>query len=556
VQWGQQQGTTVPLIVLWDGAQSVSIGQLDTINHTWTPFASKDMVVTRNLTVGGTLNVTGATTILTAAPSSNSTAAASTAFVKSNQACQTASGLGFVGDGSTDNLATWNNWILSLAGSPGCIAFGAGNFKFTNTINISSSSVSIYGAGGASPLMPVTLFTFSGATNGLVHNSSLTTTLDVRDLAINSTTTTGAIIGINDLSANYTLIDHVYVNNFNNCANFTNPGGMRIRSLFCVNGQSPGTASVGTGIELQGQSSFVNHIQDTLVQGYNKEYYFHSTNTLPTVGIEDVQILNSACGLGEVCITIDATDTGYGPFNYSFTNMSVNVTTQFLNCTSCNDVTVTGGNWLFANGVGSCTGTLNMFDIGSAHAAHKFTLRDAWIGVQGTGTSTANSMLTAEASADDVQITGNHIDTNLLTMSASYFQIASGATGVVERDTAWRTNFAPANPPSNAITNAGSSATNKLQTYTLGPPTYNAGCGGSATFSAGSNGQRGTVIEGGANTSCTINLPTPNRSITPICTAVATQNAFPNTLTTVTAALMTITHASNASTWTYDCGPY
>jgi hypothetical protein len=236
--------------------------------------------------------------------------------------------------------------------------------------------------------------------------------------------------------------------------------------------------------------------------------------------------------------------------------MSVNVTTQFIYCSSCNDILVTGGNWLFANAVGSWTGSQNMFEIGGAHAAHKFTLRDTWIGAQGVGTSTANSMLSAEMTADDVQITGNHIDTIQMTMTAGYFQIASGATGVIERDTAWRTSFAPVSPPANAIDNFSTSPTNKLQSYTLGLPTYGSGCGGSATFASGSNGERGSVLEGGANTTCTINFPTPNRAIVPNCIDVATQSAFPNTLTTVTAALMTVTHASNASTWTYSCAPY
>jgi hypothetical protein len=36
-QWGVQQGTTTPNVVIFDGVQNVPIGQLNTTTHTWTP---------------------------------------------------------------------------------------------------------------------------------------------------------------------------------------------------------------------------------------------------------------------------------------------------------------------------------------------------------------------------------------------------------------------------------------------------------------------------------------------------------------------------------------
>ena len=56
-QLGLQQGTTTPVLVIFDGTQNVSIGQLNTVAHTWSP------IVSGNLTVPSNLTVTGSTTL-------------------------------------------------------------------------------------------------------------------------------------------------------------------------------------------------------------------------------------------------------------------------------------------------------------------------------------------------------------------------------------------------------------------------------------------------------------------------------------------------------------
>lgn len=68
VQWGQQQATSTPNIVIFDGVANVAIGQLNTTTHVWTPVLPSPLVLAGGLTVTGTtslqtLNVSGVSTL-------------------------------------------------------------------------------------------------------------------------------------------------------------------------------------------------------------------------------------------------------------------------------------------------------------------------------------------------------------------------------------------------------------------------------------------------------------------------------------------------------------
>jgi hypothetical protein len=146
--------------------------------------------------------------------------------------------------------------------------------------------------------------------------------------------------------------------NFNFGILFNNPGGTRLLSAFITNGQFPGVSTTSQGITYTG-AGFVNHIQDTLVQNFAYGYIFNST-PVSNQGLEDLQVLNLAYGYVWKCITIESTNTGYGPFNYSFLNMSVNAVGNLMYILECNNIVVHGGNWLGVAPVGSWTGGFNL----------------------------------------------------------------------------------------------------------------------------------------------------------------------------------------------------
>jgi hypothetical protein len=76
---------------------------------------------------GGTTNYLRADGTFAAPPGSGTSAA-----------CPSAASLGFVGDGSTDNVATWNTWAAGFTSAMAgyCIDFGTGWYKFSSGVSI------------------------------------------------------------------------------------------------------------------------------------------------------------------------------------------------------------------------------------------------------------------------------------------------------------------------------------------------------------------------------------------------------------------------------------
>ena len=81
---------------------------------------------------------------------------------------------GGAGDGTTDNLTPWNNLIASFGTNSGCVAFGAGKYKFTGAAtavysNTTRQAISVFGAGADTSVLY-----FPNATDGLVFTMGAT----------------------------------------------------------------------------------------------------------------------------------------------------------------------------------------------------------------------------------------------------------------------------------------------------------------------------------------------------------------------------------------------
>ena len=431
---------------------------------------------------------------------------------------------------------------------------------FNKPISVCSQSVDFQGNGGNLNGVSSTTLQFTNATDGIDHCSSTSTSkVELHDIGLSSTSFTGNITGINDANANGTYLSNVKFSGFNNCISFNNPEFTRVLSVSCINGQAVGSSSSGTGVSYAGTNSFVNRIDNTLMQNYQVSYSFYSTNSSVSssqLGIEDMQVLNSACGGTATCIQIQAAYSGYGPFNYSFENMSVDAVSRFIYAPSGNDILVKGGNWLVDPAVGSWQGNLNMIDIGTGGTqCHGFHMRDMWFAPNGS--VTMNTLVTGEAGSSDVEFSNNYIETETTTTTSAYFQVAPGATRFLEKDTNWVLFFAPTPPPAKAV-NYNGNADPSIKFYSVGMtvPTLSS-CGNSPSLSAGSNAAEGQILEGGGSPqSCTLTFAPPTRALPPYCELFSTQSQFPVTLNVASQGQLTFTHAASPLTVNYRCRPY
>jgi hypothetical protein len=443
---------------------------------------------------------------------------------------------------------------INAAMGPLAIRLPPGVAMLNKALSICNQSVAFFGSGGNSATTATTLLNFTGGTDGIDHCGGSATSVELQDIGLNSTTTTGSLYGVNDAAANYTYLRNVLINGFRNGILFNNPGGTRLLSVWLHNGQAAGADTSSTGVTFTGRG-FVNHISDTLAQGYAISYHFTST-PISSMGLEDIHVINSACGGTWKCIIIDSTDPTYGPFNYSFTNMSVDAAGSFLFAPECNNVLVTGGDWLADTAVGSWTSGQNLFDLGTGTSGcHMVRLRDLWFG--NSTVVAPNSFASVEATSNDVIFSGIHLETVNVSMVSGWYQVANGATNVIERDTAWVQFFSPIAPPSNAIISLSSSTTNKLQSFVLGPPTVSA-CGTSPIVGSGATGEQGTIVMGtGSPTGCTVTFPVPNRAVAPSCILLSRQPSFPVQPITISTSQIVWTNPATSGLFVdYRCTPY
>jgi hypothetical protein len=132
VIWGQQQATTTPNIVIFDGSQNVPIGQLNTLAHTF------------SLPVGSTITnpILVNPTATTPAATDNSANVATTAWYASLKNFRTFQSFGAVGNGAADDTAA----VQTALNSNLPISCN-GTFNITGLVTIAARSFQIFGGG-------------------------------------------------------------------------------------------------------------------------------------------------------------------------------------------------------------------------------------------------------------------------------------------------------------------------------------------------------------------------------------------------------------------------
>ena len=343
------------------------------------------------------------------------------------------------------------NSAIAAATGPVAIHFGATHARASHPIASCAQSVALHGWGPK-----VTIIDFVGS-DGWDHcqgAGATDTKIEAQNLRLHSLSSGGSTYGI---KATFTPdrnveLRNVEIDGFNACALFTNAAGTLIDHGLCASEIAPGSTTVGNGIEFAGTSSFVNHVRDTLVQGYAVGYRYHSTNPAGSLGLEDVSIENSAAGGAKFCIEIVADYSGYSPLEYSVRNFSCDATSGFVDAEAVSGLNIEGGDWLVDAPVGTWTGVgADFFTFKRVNSAR---LRDAWISnnavVMSIG-SYVHVMDSGPAPATDVKITDNKIEYQGLTTSEAMIVKDVGTTGVAARGNVFTQFFAPTVPPSNAF---------------------------------------------------------------------------------------------------------
>jgi hypothetical protein len=340
------------------------------------------------------------------------------------------------------------NSYIAAASGPVTIRFPPGIARLSRPIASCAQSVSLFGSG---PHGTILNFLDSDGWDHCQSSTPTDTKIEARDIQFHSLTTGGALFGIRAsfIQDKNILMDDVELNGFNSCIDLTNAAGARIKDTWCYSGMLAGTETVGDGIAIRGVNTFVEHIQDSLMQNYTTAYKFTSINALPTVGVEDVSIINCACGAVSNCVQILANSPNYSPLNYSIINMSADAAAGFVNADQVAGLLISGGDWLVDAPVGSWTGVGQ--DFFRFRRAMSVRLLNTWISNNAL-TLTINSYIHVLGTfpASDVQIVGNKFEYHNLTVSLAQIAVDAAARAVIERDSIFTDFFVPTAPPANA----------------------------------------------------------------------------------------------------------
>ncbi len=433
-----------------------------------------------------------------------------------------------------------------------------GKAFMNHSLMIGVNSVSFFGSGGINqPNFGInpgsqSWFHWTVSTNGIDHAIATNSKVEIHNMMMDQTFFGGGIIGINDQAANNTLLEHVLISGFNNCINLVNARGTKLEDVVCENRQAPGIDISNVGITYSGTMAFINHAHNVLMQGFALGYHYHSTN-MGGEGLEDIVLSDSACGGVWKCIVVDSVNTGYGPFNYSFQNLSVDAAGQWLSLPECNNIVVTNGNWLIDPAVGAWTNNNNMIDIGSSTTAcHMVRLHDLWMGNQTP--ATVNTLVAVEDGVNDVQISGLHIETANITTLAAFLYVLAGAVDVSERETNWYSNFAPIVTPKNGVGNTSISPSNHFQSVLNNPPPKLTNCGLGPLLQAGSTTTHGTIKEnmGLPTTTCAVTFAIP-LPVTPSCLFTSIPPKPDLAIQSITNTGFKFSHGPGSTTVNYSC---
>ncbi|OCC01848.1 hypothetical protein BA190_26920 [Labrys sp. WJW] len=259
---------------------------------------------------------------------------------------------------------------------------------------------------------------------------------------------------------------------FNNCIRTENGAGMVIDTVFCYTQRAGGSTGLGTGLEIQGGphtdagtgqavgGTFINHISNNLMQGYELGYRFYALGA----GLEDQRVTNSAAGGVRRGLQITGAMTGsagnYSPFEISIDNFSCDATTTCLDIDRGWHTTIRGGDFLLAPAIASTTWNGTGADFIRICRADTVTLRDAFISNNAQAIAIGDFIhvrsdnscgLTGPINPLVVQITGNTIEAANLAFTSSVFKADAGSVGILFKDNVFTSSFVPIEPPANYI---------------------------------------------------------------------------------------------------------
>ncbi|MGJ4855488.1 hypothetical protein ACN6KF_001434 [Labrys sp. La1] len=485
------------------------------------------------------------------------------------------------------------------------INLGPGSIVLTRPLQLCGKAVIIQGAGLLS-YNATTKITVKHGGNGIEHcaGAPQPDRVEIRnvflylDPAYQSVTSTAwALV---DSKANWTRLDNVRVDGFNNCLKFTDPQGTLLTRVQCYNPDPGGTngtwSNTGTGFYYEGTAAFENKVYDSGNHGFRTAYFLKSLvagKPAGTIGLEDFTIQNSGCGHNQDCIIVTSDDRSYGGLFFKFDGLSAESSRQFIQMRGGTQVTVKnslfliykprpGSTWVGGGDLiefGGDVGVSGQNDLDTT----SIRIKDNNIFCSDGAGCTVNSVFRFNSRTSDVTVGDNQIGLTNLTVSKAFFYLSNYHNAsldyqfwmrpntITEYGTKWRTPAARFIPPSNAyddteVISAGGfpiSSTERAYTYYdfeifkrgLTTTSY-ALCGTGSTLSPGSSNSSGTVNDQGPTAgpaTCTINFAAPQWNMVPRCIVQSANGSIPVTIVSVSQSQLIYSRANGPIAVNYQC---
>lgn len=366
------------------------------------------------------------------------------------------------------------NSLIAGASAPIKITLGPGKAMFSRPIKSCLYNVTLRGSG-----WDVTTLYFGNNTNAWEHcrggsDPLSSARIEASDLRIErpTATNTNTAITARFQPGNNVRFNHLQVRGFNSCIATENGAGMTFEYTMCYSLLPGGTAGLGIGLDIQGGphtdtgtgqavgGTYINHITNSLMQGYELGYRFYALGA----GLEDQRITNSAAGGVRRGIQITGAMTGtagnYSPFEFSIDNFSCDATTTCLDVDRGWHVIVRGGDFLLAPAIPATTWNGTGADFIRICRANTVNIRDAFISNNAQAIGIGDFIhvrsdnacgLTGPINPLVVQITNNTIEVANLAFTSSVFKADAGSVGILFKDNVFTSAFVPIEPAANSI---------------------------------------------------------------------------------------------------------
>lgn len=361
------------------------------------------------------------------------------------------------------------NSLIAGATGPIKITLGPGKAMFSRPIKSCLNNVTIRGAG-----WDITTLYFGNNTNAWEHcrggsDPLSAARIEASDLRIErpTATNTNTAVTARFRPQNNLRFNHLQIRGFNSCIATENGAGMTFEYTMCYSLVAGGTTGLGIGLDIQGGphtdagtgqavgGSFINHITNSLMQGYELGYRFYALGP----GLEDQRITNSAAGGVRRGIQITGNMTGggnYSPFEFSIDNFSCDATTTCLDVDRGWHVLVRGGDWLLDQPIAATTWNGTGADFITLCRANTVNIRDAFISNNAQAIPIRSMLHVKSDNACGVtgpinplvsQITNNTFEIGNLTPSDAVVAVDSGAAAILVKDNVFTNGFVPIEPP-------------------------------------------------------------------------------------------------------------